>query len=156
MQHLPLALIAFDNREPSRTLSVLRHCMRMFTFDEVTLVSALPAASDGIRNEICAPTFAQGYAGAMRWEMQAMHRSFHTSHALFVSTDGFVLNPDRWDPAWLSYDMIGAPWPAWWHTQLDAHGKPIIQSPLHRVGNSGFCLRSRTFLRAVAERAHLY
>lgn len=153
VKHLPLTLLAFDNREPSRTLNVLRHCMTMFTFDEVRLVSAEPVAHAGVRNEICEPRYAEGYAGAMWWEIAGVAGAFDTSHALFVSTDGFIRNPDRWDPDWLSYDMIGSPWPAWWHTQCYDDGTRVVQDPLHRVGNSGFCLRSKRFAEAVAERA---
>ena len=45
--------------------------------------------------------------------------------------DGFILNPHLWNDEFLNYDYIGAPW--------KEHAK-------HRVGNGGFCLRSRRLL----------
>lgn len=57
-----------------------------------------------------------------------------TSHALCVQWDGYVLDPAGWDPAFLDYDYIGAPWPHF------ADGMS--------VGNGGFSLRSRALIEA--------
>ena len=35
----------------------------------------------------------------------------NTDYALIVHADGFVVNPDMWQDAFLDYDYIGAPWP---------------------------------------------
>jgi hypothetical protein len=59
-----------------------------------------------------------------------------TGHALCVQWDGYVLNPRNWDPAFLDFDYIGAPWPHF------ADGM--------RVGNGGFSLRSRGLIDACA------
>lgn len=37
-------------------------------------------------------------------------RYIHTDYVLIVHDDGFVINPDKWDGAFLDYDYIGAPW----------------------------------------------
>jgi len=60
-----------------------------------------------------------------------------TPHVLCVQWDGYVLDPDRWDSAFLDYDYIGAPWPHF------ADGM--------RVGNGGFSLRSRRLVEACAD-----
>ncbi len=57
-----------------------------------------------------------------------------TDHCLIVQWDGFVVDAEQWDPAFLEYDYIGAPWP-----QFD-DGRD--------VGNGGFSLRSRKLLDA--------
>lgn len=57
-----------------------------------------------------------------------------TSHVLCVQWDGYVLDASRWDPAFLEYDYIGAPWPHF--------------SDGMRVGNGGFSLRSRRLINA--------
>jgi hypothetical protein len=67
-----------------------------------------------------------------------LHRFITTSHCLTVQSDSRIVNPAAWDDAWLAFDYIGAPWPPG-HT-----GTP------YRVGNSGFCLRSRRLLQATA------
>jgi hypothetical protein len=51
-----------------------------------------------------------------------------------VQWDGFITDPTRWDPRFLEYDYIGAPWPD--------------QDPA--VGNGGFSLRSRRLVDALA------
>jgi hypothetical protein len=56
-----------------------------------------------------------------------------TSHALVIQWDGYVVNPDLWDDAFLGCDYIGAPW---------SDGS---------VGNGGFSLRSRRLLHALQD-----
>lgn len=34
-----------------------------------------------------------------------------TEYAMLIHADGYVINPHLWDPNWLNYDYIGAPWP---------------------------------------------
>jgi hypothetical protein len=64
-----------------------------------------------------------------------------TSHFLIVQWDSWVLNAASWDPDWLQYDYIGAPWP--WHQ-------------IYRVGNGGFSLRSRRLHDHLAHRRLRY
>lgn len=61
-------------------------------------------------------------------------RYVETEFALIVQWDGFVVDPDAWQPAFLNYDYIGAPW-------------INFPSPFN-VGNGGFSLRSRRLLEA--------
>lgn len=71
-----------------------------------------------------------------RFMLHELAAHFTTSHVLCVQWDGYILNPTRWDPAFLDYDYIGAPWPHF------ADGM--------RVGNGGFSLRSRRLVEACA------
>src|SRR5690348_15547546 len=34
-----------------------------------------------------------------------------TDFCMLIHDDGFVVNPESWNPDWLNYDYIGAPWP---------------------------------------------
>ena len=76
-----------------------------------------------------------------------------TEFALVIQDDGFVTTPEMWDPRFLEYDYIGAPWPAepsWVDQQrLSAEIRGVF--PHNRVGNGGFSLRSRRFMEASAE-----
>jgi hypothetical protein len=54
-------------------------------------------------------------------------------HVLVVQRDGVVANPDAWEPGFLDYDYVGAPWPD------------------GVVGNGGFSLRSARLLAALPE-----
>src|SRR4029453_13200210 len=60
-----------------------------------------------------------------------------TTHVLLMQWDGYVCNPDAWDPAFLDCDYIGAKW--FWHNDA------------MRVGNGGFSLRSRRLLEALQD-----
>ena len=59
---------------------------------------------------------------------------------LLIQWDGYVVNPEAWDPAFLGCDYLGAKW--YWHDDG------------MRVGNGGFSLRSRRLLDALAGSAH--
>ena len=63
-----------------------------------------------------------------------------TPYVLTVQTDGCILRPELWRDEWLQYDYIGAPWPA-----------DKIWAAKTQVGNSGLCLRSKSFLIAAAK-----
>lgn len=66
-----------------------------------------------------------------------------TDYMMLVHADGYIINPDLWNPDWLNYDYVGAPWPepAPWDevSYRDPNGKII------RVGNS-VSLRSKKLL----------
>ena len=55
-----------------------------------------------------------------------------TPYVLTIQSDGFILNPSRWDKRFYDYDYIGAPW-------------PNIYKGV-RVGNGGFSWRSKKLL----------
>jgi len=67
-----------------------------------------------------------------------LYRYIPTTHCLTVQSDSYIATPGAWDDAWLQYDYIGAPW------------RPGHSGTEYRVGNSGFCLRSRQLLEATA------
>lgn len=70
-----------------------------------------------------------------------LHQYIETSHILLIHEDGFVVNPSMWNPAWLSYDFIGSPFPMPTDdfSYRDEFGK------IQRVGNS-VSIRSKKLL----------
>lgn len=78
------------------------------------------------------------------WNRKIIFELFNyveTSHALLIHADGYVKNPDLWNPEWLEYDYIGAPWPL----PSDSYSYRTPQGEIVRVGNS-VSLRSRQIL----------
>ena len=69
-----------------------------------------------------------------------------TDYALLIHSDGYVINPQLWNPEWLNYDYIGAPWPL----PTDDFSYRDDRGELVRVGNS-VSLRSRTLLTLPTE-----
>src|SRR4029450_11104435 len=69
--------------------------------------------------------------------LKALLPHIDTPHALVIQWDGYVVNPDAWDPAFCDCDYIGAKW-YWYDDGM-------------RVGNGGFSLRSRKLLSALQD-----
>jgi hypothetical protein len=65
-----------------------------------------------------------------------------------VQSDGFILNANFWDPKFLSYDYIGAPWPQKLFLQPD---NAELNMQRNCVGNGGFSLRSKELLLETAK-----
>lgn len=63
---------------------------------------------------------------------------FDTSHCFLFHADGYIINPDLWNPEWLNCDFIGSPWPL----PTDSYSYRDIFGNIQRVGNS-VGLRSR-------------
>lgn len=70
----------------------------------------------------------------------------YTTHALFIHADGYVINPQLWDPEWLTLDYIGAPWPL----PKDNYSYKDPYGQIQRVGNS-VSLRSRKLMELPTE-----
>lgn len=71
-----------------------------------------------------------------------LHRYVETDFAMFIHADGYVRNPGLWNPDWLNYDYIGAPWPL----PRDDYSYLTPKGELVRVGNS-VSLRSKRLLK---------
>ena len=132
-----VTLVAVTSVALPATVLSLERSMRQADFAEVLLLSdRAPQNADsaiGWRQieRLCSR------ADYSRFMLRDLSRYVHTSHALCVQWDGFVLNGEAWDPAFLSYDYIGAVWPHF--------------DDGHNVGNGGFSLRSRRLLDACAD-----
>jgi len=72
--------------------------------------------------------------------LREFHKYVDHDFVLTVQADGYVTHPERWDPTWLQYDYIGAPWP-----------ENFRCAQRNQVGNSGFCLRSKRIFELTAD-----
>ncbi len=79
--------------------------------------------------------------------IQDLYKYVDTSHALLIHADGHVINPHLWNPDWLNYDYIGAPWPL----PQDDYSYRDEEGELQRVGNS-VSLRSRKLMELASTR----
>lgn len=55
-----------------------------------------------------------------------------TDFAFLFHADGYIINPDLWNPKWLEYDYAGAPWPL----PKDNFSYRDVNGTIQRVGNS--------------------
>jgi hypothetical protein len=116
-------------------LRALEICQRGIRFARTILLT------HGIPADVCVPTNVEviptepitSHSAYSKIILKDLYRHVATSHALVIQWDGYVVNPDLWDDAFLSYDYIGAPW---------NDGS---------VGNGGFSLRSWRLLHALQD-----
>jgi len=84
------------------------------------------------------------YIGYSKFIIYDLYKHVNTDYVLIIQDDGFVVNPDKWDPEFLKYDYIGAPFRI-----PPVNDKITYRTPfgkLTRVGNGGFSLRSKKLL----------
>jgi hypothetical protein len=85
--------------------------------------------------------------GYSKFIMNDLHHYVDTDYCMIVQSDGFVLNANFWDPKFLSYDYIGAPWPQKFLQPDDSE----LNLQKNCVGNGGFSLRSKKLLMETAK-----
>ena len=127
-----VSLVCVETRRSHLAVQAMQRCRRQADFAECLLLSphapGLPVAIRHVRIPDIA-SVAQ-YSAFMVKQLGAY---FSADHALVVQWDGFITDASRWDPNFLDYDYIGAPWP----------DQPMA------VGNGGFSLRSRRLVEAL-------
>lgn len=130
-----VTLLAVTSVALPQTVRALAVSLAQARFGDAVLLSDRPlppGSPPGLRHEAIAPiTSRTAYS---RFMLRDLRRHVRTPHLLCVQWDGHVLDARGWDPAFLDYDYIGAPWP---HFADD-----------HDVGNGGFSLRSTRLLDA--------
>lgn len=85
------------------------------------------------------------------WSKAAIYelpKYVETEFCLLIHENGFVVNPEQWNPEWLNYDYIGAPWPL----PQDSFSYRDEEGNIVRVGNS-VSLRSKKLMDLVAQKA---
>lgn len=71
-----------------------------------------------------------------------LHHYVQTDYCFLFHADGWVIRPDKWNPHWLGYDYLGAPWPL----PRDDYSYRTPSNKIVRVGNS-VSLRSKRILQ---------
>ncbi len=151
MKSLPnVTLISYDNTDdPTRTLRALKYCASLIQFAAVICVCRGLSGVKGndTAGVECRFVSDKGYHSAMVWEVAGVRDHVATDYALCIHHDGYILNAEAWTDEWLRYDFIGSPWP-----RLPSQFHPGKSDyPNARVGNTGFCLKSKAFMNTVAD-----
>lgn len=112
----------------------LERCKALCNFGAVRLLTSMP--SDYEHAVVIPPLDTlSAYSTFM---LKRAHEYVETTHLLVAQHDGWILNPEAWDPAWLELDYIG---PLFIH----AH----VTGP-RSVGSGGFSLRSKRLMEHVS------
>ena len=139
---------AIDNTNRiEETINALHTCKNVANFGEVKLVTTPnyvnkykdECAIDGIlvQEQVKPLTNIDEYNYYILYHL---HKHIDTEFCLLVQDHAFIINPDAWREEFFSYDYIGAPWPIRDRAYITPYGEH------QRVGNGGFCIRSRKFL----------
>ena len=133
-----ITAVIMEALDPERAVRVLNHCADVVDFGAVKLLAPRRPKTKFCGEFVQIPNF--NYIGYSTMSCKTLGYFIDTDFALVMQHDGFIIHPDKWNPEWLKYDYIGAPWPP----EICPHGEP-------RVGNSGFSLRSKRFMMACAK-----
>ena len=142
---LPDVTLLIYNPEKSPDLSarVLNYVCSGIEFGAVRhLAGSRPSiAHPGEFSQVPPANLNQG----QRFQALELSRYFSTPFLLHIEADGFPVNFQLWDPAFLNYDYIGAPWQ-----------KRGLETGSNRVGNGGCSLQSKKFRNFIDAHSHLY
>ena len=102
-----VTLICVSSVNFVQTLYAFRKSMQGINFGAVKLVSdqVRPEFEQyGITVEKCPKiTSIDDYSHYMIYDL---HKHVDTTHCITIQADGFIINPDKWDPFWLEFDYI--------------------------------------------------
>lgn len=127
------AIAIADTDHPVLALRALQQSLAGFPASQVIVFSDRPQAWPGF-DVVRVPTLTR-IEQYNRLITHQLAEVLQRDRVLVIQYDGFVLNPEAWQPLFETYDYLGAPWP---------------QFPDCTVGNGGFSLRSRRLVEAVA------
>jgi hypothetical protein len=125
-----VTLICIDCLDANRAIVVLEHCKKMVDFGAVKLLSHIPIEYQH-RIKIKPLNSLNAYSIFM---LSKIYQYIETDHLLVVQRDGFILNPQSFNPEWLTLDFIG----------------PLFMQ-MDGIGSGGCSLRSRKIMEAVSK-----
>lgn len=129
-----VTLCAATSVNVEATLAAIEATTDQVLFKEIILFTDADPKRKSRKTRIVPIARLGSGADYSRFLLKELGEHITTEHCLVIQWDGFVVNASAWDPSFLDYDYIGAPWP-----QFDDG---------HDVGNGGFSLRSRRLLDA--------
>lgn len=124
-------LFIVDSLNINRAIKIVERCKQLCDFAEIKLLTNIPCDYPH-KIEIPKIETLIHYSVFM---LKKAHEYINTQHVLVVQRDGWIINPQSWNQAWLQYDYIGALF-----NQYDI------------MGVGGFSFRSKKFMEAVAKK----
>jgi Protein of unknown function (DUF5672) len=132
-----VTLIGIVGENNLEKIELLQKCLiyssKEITFNNIKMIAPLKPDILNDKIEYC-KIDTMSLLEYQYFSIYRLNKYVDTEYVLTIHIDGFILNPDVWRDEFLEYDYIGAPW------TTDNSYDGI------RIGNSGFCLRSKKFL----------
>ena len=151
MLYLPnITLLAVSSVDVEATDLALRISSNDIIFGAIKFLTSEEWVATDPKIEVI-PIPKINFEGYSKFILEELVHHVETDFCLVVQADGFVLNASRWNPIFLDYDYIGAPWPL--NLTLQPGDVPLDVSR-NCVGNGGFSLRSKYLLRETSKIAY--
>lgn len=133
-------LVAFGSTKIPETIKAIKYCQKLTKFyDTIYLtdgnINEKNIKHIPIRNIPSIKNYQKFIVNESADIILSSVSQDFNGHFLCINWDGFIVNPDAWTNEFLVYDYIGAPWPWLKYT----------------IGNGGFCLKSKKFLKIQTE-----
>lgn len=116
------------------TVAALEVCLNQVEFAQSLLLTDSDFYSSHPALTVVRIPRIQSANAYSRFMLNDLADHIRSDHCLIVQWDGFILDALQWDPTFLEFDYIGAPWPQF--------------NDCQNVGNGGFSLRSRRLVEA--------
>ena len=140
LKEVTLCCISSVDIDIDNHIKALQYSSRGIQYGKTIFISDIEIREEGIQ---WIPFTKMNYGDWNVFVLNRLHAFINTEFVLLIQSDGFVINPDKWDKNFLNYDYIGAPWPHQ-HDNINVVGDV-------RVGNGGFSLRSKKFLESASK-----
>ncbi len=126
---------------------MLSEKMKDYT-DELVILTSNPLYENSFNYQInskCKLIYFKNFLNYQEFAQFTIFEFYKVIKTKFYMTyhlDGYIVNPSKWNPEFLNYDWISAPWPH----ELNY---PWVRQD-RQVGNGGFSIRSTEMMKAVA------
>lgn len=135
-----VSLVCVATKNVERGVLALKYSQRDIRFGQTLLFSHYKPQ---INHDLCHIKI-KPFSSVEEWGefiIYDLHKYIKTEYILLIHDDGFVVNANSWDPKFLDYDYIGAPWPI----PKDDFSYRTDSGELVRIGNS-VSIRSKRIL----------
>lgn len=158
MLNLPnITLLAVTSIELEETDLALRISSHDINFGAVKLLSSEKWMPTDPKIELV-PIPRMSFEGYSKFMLEELVHYVDTDFCIVIQSDGFIINAHRWNPRFLDYDYVGAPWPSNLRLQVppNFHGSIdgldlTLDLKKNSVGNGGFSLRSKKLLHTTSK-----
>lgn len=146
MIRLPdITLVAVATKDVTETVRALEYSAKGILFSSVLLISDVNPASS-IKYSFVQIDKFNSVGDWGKFIVFDLYKYIETKYIILIHADGFIVNPEQWNDAFLNYDYIGAPWPI----PKDRFSYRDCYGNIIRVGNS-VSLRSKKILELPAK-----
>lgn len=109
MTHLPgVTVICVDCFMHGSAVAAIKKTLQQIKPARTVFITNIDIKIEDVDTVIIAPiTSKRQYSVFI---IKELYKYFDTPYVLVIQHDGYVLNGDAWNPEFLNYDIIGAPW----------------------------------------------